>query len=44
MATVLVSEFMDGSALAFLENRLSVDYAPDLFGDLRNLDAAHFGS
>jgi len=37
MATVLVSEFMDGSALAFLENRLSVDYAPGLFDDHQNL-------
>lgn len=31
MATVLVTEFMDGSALAFLKNRLHVDYVPDLF-------------
>ena len=37
MATVLVSEFMDGSALAFLENRLSVDYAPNLFDDQQTL-------
>jgi len=37
MATVLVSEFMDGSALAFLENRLSVDYAPGLFDDQQTL-------
>jgi len=37
MATVLVSEFMDGSALAFLENRLSVDYAPGLFDDQQAL-------
>ena len=37
MATVLVSEFMDGSALAFLENRLSVDYAPNLFADQQTL-------
>ena len=37
MATVLVSEFMDGSALAFLENRLSVDYAPHLFDDQQTL-------
>jgi len=37
MATVLVSEFMDGSALAFLENRLSVDYAPGLFDNHQNL-------
>ena len=31
MTTVLVTEFMGGSALAFLENRVQVDYAPDLF-------------
>ena len=31
MTTVLVTEFMDGSALAFLKNRAQVDYAPDLF-------------
>lgn len=37
MGTVLVSEFMDGSALAFLENRLSVDYAPNLFDDQQTL-------
>jgi (S)-sulfolactate dehydrogenase len=37
MATVLVSEFMDGSALAFLENRLLVDYAPNLFDDQQTL-------
>ena len=37
MATVLVSEFMDGSALAFLENRLSVDYEPNLFDDQQTL-------
>jgi (S)-sulfolactate dehydrogenase len=37
MATLLVSEFMDGSALAFLENRLSVDYAPNLFDDQQTL-------
>ena len=37
MATVLVSEFMDGSALAFLENRLSVEYAPNLFADQQTL-------
>jgi (S)-sulfolactate dehydrogenase len=37
MATVLVSEFMDGSALAFLENRLSVNYAPNLFDDQQTL-------
>ena len=37
MATVLASEFMDGSALAFLENRLSVDYAPNLFDDQQTL-------
>ena len=37
MATVLVSEFMDGSALAFLENRLSVDYTPNLFADQQTL-------
>ena len=37
MATVLVSEFMDGSALAFLKNRLSVDYEPNLFDDQQTL-------
>ncbi|MDA8666147.1 hydroxyacid dehydrogenase [Litoricolaceae bacterium] len=37
MATVLVSEFMDGSALAFLKNRLSVDYEPNLFDDPQTL-------
>ena len=31
MTTVLVTEFMDGSALAFLKNRVQVDYVPDLF-------------
>jgi (S)-sulfolactate dehydrogenase len=30
MATVLVTEFMDGSALAFLKNRVQVDYAPNI--------------
>lgn len=37
MTTVLVSEFMDGSALAFLKNRLSVDYEPNLFDDQQTL-------
>jgi len=31
MTRVLVTEFMDGSALAFLKNRVQVDYVPDLF-------------
>ncbi|MGB0225289.1 MAG: hydroxyacid dehydrogenase [Litorivicinaceae bacterium] len=31
MTRVLVTEFMDGSALAFLKNRVEVDYVPDLF-------------
>ena len=30
MAAVLVTEFMDGSALAFLKNRVQVDYAPNI--------------
>ena len=30
MAAVLVTEFMDGSALAFLKNRVQVDYAPHI--------------
>ena len=31
MTRVLVTEFMDGSALVFLKNRVQVDYVPDLF-------------
>lgn len=31
MTTVLVTEFIDGSALAFLENRVRVQYVPGIF-------------